>query len=95
MSMMQILLWQICFEERQKLLWCVSALFRRSSSSSNAASRTRTCQCRLRRFVLGEVRGEVRGQRRWSWLGDCMEFFYGADVGVCSLDIEGKVRGRV
>lgn len=92
MSMVQILLWQIRLEECQKLLRGAPALFRRGSNGSNAA---RACQCRFGRFVFGEVCGEVRGQRWGSWLGDCVEFFYGADVGVCGLEIEEKIIERV
>lgn len=95
MSMMQILLWQIRLEECQKLLRGASALFRRGSNGSNAASCARACQCWLGRFVFGEVCGEVRGQRWRRWLGDCVEFFYGADVGVCGLEIEEKIIERV
>jgi hypothetical protein len=94
MTMMQILFWQVRLEECQKLLRGAPALFRRRSGASNASS-ARTCQCRLGRFVLGEVCGEVRGQRWGSWIGDRMEYFYGADVGICGLNTKKKVVVRV
>jgi len=93
--MMQILLWQIRLEECQKLVRGASAFFRRHRGGSNAASCARTRQCRLGRLVLGEVCGEVRGQRWGSWLGDWMECFYGADVGVRGLETKEKVMERV
>ena len=95
MSMMQILLWQIRLEECQKLLRRASALFRRCSGGSDAASCAQAGQCRLGRFVLSQVCSEIRGQQWWRWLGQCMEFFYGADVGVCGLDIGAKDTERM
>ena len=93
--MMDFLLWQIRLEERQKFLRGASALFRRRSGSRNAAGGACTGQCRLGRFVLGQICGEVRGERWGRWLWDSMEFFYGADVSICRLDIKGKTIERV
>jgi len=93
--MSMILLWQVRLEERQKLLRGASTVFRRPSGSSNAASCARTCQCRLGRLVLGQICGEVRGQRWGSWFWECMKYFYGADVGVCGLKAKQEAMERV